>query len=91
MNLSTEQRDILCKVMASNLQLFRIKLGLSQEEFADRVGITRQSISAFETGQRKLPWNMFLAFLMLFSSNDLTKNLLKALEIMTPELEKFLN
>lgn len=91
MNLSTEQRDILCKVMASNLQLFRIKLGLSQEELADRVDITRQTISAFETGQRKLPWNMFLAFLMLFSSNDLTKNLLKALEIMTPELESFLN
>lgn len=91
MNLSTEQRDVLCKVMASNLQLFRIKLGLSQEELADRVDITRQSISAFETEQRKLPWNMFLAFLMLFSSNDSTKNLLKALEIMTPELESFLN
>ena len=70
--------------------MLRARLGLSQEDLAQRVEVTRQTISAFESAQRRMPWNMFLAFLMLFTGHPTTKKLLYVMEIYTEELEKFL-
>ena len=39
---------------------------LRAEGLAERLNVTRQTISAFEGGQREMPWNVFLACLMLF-------------------------
>lgn len=90
MNLSTDKREQLCQTMAGCLPMLRARLGLSQEDLAQRLDITRQTISAFESSQRKLPWSMFLAFLMLFTGHPATKKLLEAMEIYTEALEKFL-
>ena len=70
--------------------MLRARLGLSQEDLAQRMEVTRQTISAFESNQRRIPWNMFLALLMLFTGHPATRRLLDAMEIYTPELEKFL-
>jgi len=90
LNLSKEERDTLCQTMAGCLPMLRARLGLSQEDLAQRVEVTRQTISAFESAQRRMPWNMFLAFLMLFTGHPTTKKLLYVMEIYTEELEKFL-
>jgi DNA-binding XRE family transcriptional regulator len=88
--LSTAQRDTLMKNMCSNLSVFRAKLDISQDDLATKIGVTRQTISAFESGQRKMPWSIFLALVLLFFRNQLTKRMLVALEIYTPELDAFL-
>ena len=89
--LSSKRREALMKNMCDNLAVFRTKLNVSQEDLADRLGITRQSISAFESGQRKLTWSVFLALVLIFFKNQETKRLLVALEIYTKELDEFLN
>ncbi len=83
-------KTMLMERMAKNLSVFRTKLGVSQEDIAERLGITRQTISAFESGQRKLTWSVFLALVLLFFRNQETKRLLVAFEIYTPELDSFL-
>lgn len=56
------QRDIInwvnhmniVKVFASNLKYYRNKLGVSQEQFADKAGLHRTYISAIECGKRSI-------------------------------------
>lgn len=77
--------------MSSNLSILRSKLNISQEELANMLGVTRQTISSFESGQRKMTWSVFLALVLIFFRNEPTKHLLVALNIYTPALNSYLN
>lgn len=44
----------IVKVFASNLKYYRNKLGVSQEQFADKAGLHRTYISAIECGKRSI-------------------------------------
>ena len=45
---------VALKVFAHNLKKYRNKLGISQEEFAERAGLHRTYISAIECGKRSI-------------------------------------
>lgn len=85
-----ENRDILVERMADNLPVLRKKLKLSQEELAKIVGSSRYTVMLYETKKRNMPWNIFLTLVLLFDKNEETSPLLKALEIYTEELERFI-
>ena len=89
--MNKKEKALLMNNMSSNLSLLRTKIGLSQNELADLVGLTRQTISSLETGQRKMTWSVFLALILIFFRNEPTKKLLVALNIYTPELNSYLN
>ena len=89
-HLSESDQKKLISLMAANLPVLRVKLGASQEDVAARLSVTRQTISAFESGQRDMTWSVFLALVLLFFRNQETKRLLVALEIYTPALDSFL-
>lgn len=76
------------EAMARNLPTLRAKLGLSQTQLADCIGVTRQTISSIENQSRELSWTNFLSLLFLFSQNPETMKLLPVLDIYTPELEQ---
>lgn len=84
-------RDKYTALMSQNLQILRLKASLSQEDLANLLGVTRQTISAIETGQRTMSWTVFLALFLLFLNNKDTKQLLIALGIYTKEISKFIN
>ena len=44
----------IVKVFASNLKYYRNKMGVSQEQFADKAGLHRTYISAIECGKRSI-------------------------------------
>ena len=85
-----ENRDLLVERMADNLPVLRKKLKLSQEELAKIVGSSRYTVMLYETKKRKMPWNIFLTFVLLFDKNEETSPLLKALDIYTEEFERFI-
>lgn len=89
--MDQEARNNLMHTMSSNLSILRSKLNLSQEELAGLLGVTRQTVSSFESGQRKMTWSVFLALVLIFFRNEPTKKLLVALNIYTPELNDYLN
>ena len=89
--MTKDEKNALMKAMADNLPILRSKLNLSQEELAVLLGVTRQTISSFESNQRKMTWSVFLALILIFFRNEPTKRLLVALNIYTPELNRFLN
>ena len=89
--MNKEQKNAVMNAMATNLSILRSKLNLSQEELAGLLGVTRQTISSFESGQRKMTWSVFLALVLIFFRNEPTKKLLVAFSIYTPELNDYLN
>ena len=89
--MTKDEKNTLMKSMATNLPILRSKLNLSQKELANLLGVTRQTISSLENGQRKMTWSVFLALILIFFRNEPTKHLLVALNIYTPKLNDFLN
>lgn len=85
-----KDRDLLVERMADNLPVLRKKLKLSQEELANIVGSSRYTVMLYETKKRKMPWNIFLTFVLFFDKNEETSPLLKALDIYTEEFERFI-
>lgn len=83
------EKELILK-LSESLPLLRAKLNLSQEDLAFKIGITRQTISAFESKQREMTWSVFLALVLLFYRNQDTKQLLLAMSIYTKELDEFL-
>ena len=84
------EKEALLENMVSNLPLLRKALGLSQTGLAELVGLDRSSIAAIENRKRKLPWDTFLALVLIFSKNAATDNLLPTLEVYTDGLEAFI-
>lgn len=84
--LSQKDKIQLCSNMSANLSLLRSKLGISQKQLACVVGISRQTVSLLESGQRELTWKLFLALLLIFLYNSETKPLLFTYEIFTTKL-----
>lgn len=91
MNISKGKKQQLAKALSGNLPMLRVKMGISQSEIAEMVEVTRQTVSAFESGQREMPWHMFLAFMMIFTSNPITKRLLEAMEIYNDDFKQFID
>lgn len=91
MNKSEKElkKELILK-LSQSLPVLRAKLNLSQEDLAFKIGITRQTISAFESKQRQMTWSIFLALILLFYRNKDTKQLLLVLGIYTKDLDEFL-
>lgn len=79
------------KAMAENLPVLRAKLGITQSELADIIGVSRQTIATAETGVREMSWGTFISLLFLFRHNEPTNALLPILGIFTPELSSLFN
>lgn len=70
MIISNINKDELLSDFATKLPDIRKKLGISQSELGDKVGLSRQSISSIERGTVQLSWNIFLVIALVVFVND---------------------
>ncbi len=89
--LTTGQKSALVNKMVIELPVLRAKLGLSQEELGEKIGLSRQMMVAMETGKRPMTWNTYLSLMLVFLHNPPTAELLRALGVYTDELQRFLD
>ncbi|MBQ6699659.1 MAG: helix-turn-helix domain-containing protein [Oscillospiraceae bacterium] len=87
----TLNKENLLKIMTDNLSALRAKLGLSQDEVSNLIGISRQTYCAIETQKRKMSWNNFISLLFLFWYNEKTKVLVSAIDVFPEELQTTLS
>ena len=87
----TLNKENLLKIMTDNLPALRAKLGLSQDEVSNIIGISRQTYCAIETQKRKMSWNNFISLLFLFWYNEKTKVLVSAIDVFPEELQTALS
>ncbi len=66
---STEQ-EVLIEHMVDRLPALRKKYGISQTELGEKIGLSRQTISAIERKTTPLTWTTMLAILMFFTANS---------------------
>lgn len=79
-------KDVSIELLQTNLASLRARIGISQEEIANVIGLTRQTYYAIECGKRKMTWGTFLALLFFFDSVDSTAEMMRELRIFPIEL-----
>ncbi len=79
------------ELMAENLPMLRMKLGINQDELAEIIGSSRQMLSLIERGVRPMMWDTFMSMIYVFRINPSTHDLLEFLGLYTQELENFLS
>jgi len=88
MNINKEK---LISNMTDNLPMLRRCLDLTQEELADKIGVSRSTIISIENRKREMTCNTFLSLMLLFTKNEGTNKLLNVLEIYTDEFHSFIS
>ena len=79
--ISEEYKNVSIELLQSNLSALRAKIGISQEELANIIGVTRQTYYPVETGKKTMTWSMFLALIFVFDSIKETSEMLEDLRI----------
>ena len=82
----TEARKQLVAKLTYDLPVLRARLGVSQEELAEKIGISRQTYNSIETGKRGMSWMIFMALIAVFQNNAETYKMLLNIEGIEEEL-----
>lgn len=76
--LSMEIRKNLCTIqLVNDLPVLRARLGISQEEIALKIGVSRQTYNSYEAKKRPVPWSVCISLITFFASNEKTREMLK--------------
>ena len=84
-------KDNLIELLTEELKVLRAKAGISQQELAKRIGISRQTYGVIESRKQRMTWNTFLSLLFLFEKNEGTSKIIRQIGAYPPELESYLN
>ena len=70
-NVALDAKKTLCIVqLTDDLPVLRACLGLSQEEVASRIGISRQTYNSIEAQRRPMTWNTCVSLITLFARHE---------------------
>ena len=86
-----DRREEVIRILTEELPLLRAKLGISQENLCDIVGISRQTYSGIETKKKKMSWSVFLSLLMLLTHNEKTAPIIRIAGAFPDDLQESLN
>ncbi len=76
-SISKEKKQEYIDRLLPHLASLRARAGLSQDELAGLVGVSRQTYCLTESGSRSLSWNTYLSIVMFFDYNSRTRDLLR--------------
>jgi DNA-binding XRE family transcriptional regulator len=67
-------------MLREELPTLRAKAKISQEELAQKIGVSRQTYSSIETGKRDKTWTTFMTLIVFFQNCELTENIYKYMD-----------
>ena len=67
----------LTEKLAIELPALRAKMGNSQADMGELIGVSRQTYSMIETQKKEMGWSVYMALILVFSSNPKTAALLE--------------
>lgn len=89
-NIMHIDKEALMGRLADELPALRAKIGSSQAELAELIGISRQTYSMIETRKKEMGWSVYLSLILVFSSNPKTTSLLDFCGAFPKELQTLL-
>jgi len=84
-------REALIRVLTDELPVLRAKIGISQRELSNIIGVSRQTYSAIETKKREMSWNVFMSLILFFKHNERTGEMLESIGAFPESLQQMLN
>lgn len=84
-------KEKLINILTDELPSLRAKIGISQDEISEIIGVSRQTYSAIETKKRNMSWNTFLSLILFYGYNEKTTNVVEAIGAFPPSLRKMLS
>ncbi len=89
--IDKEEKNKLIKQLVNELPVLRARIGVSQDELCEIIGVSRQTYSAIETGKRQMSWNTFLSLMLVFGCNEKTAPMIDEMKIISPKLSEVIN
>lgn len=86
-----DMRSKVIALLRNELPVLRAKARVSQEDIANKIGISRQTYSSIETGKREMSWTTFLALIAFFQNTESTKQMLNSIEGLSQGLENIVD
>lgn len=81
-------RKQLIKKLTYELPVLRARLGVSQADLAEKIGISRQTYNSIETGKRQMNWTTFAALIAIFQNNRETSEMLQTIDSFSREMKE---
>lgn len=81
MEFNNSKRMELINTMVTELPVLRARIGASQVDISEKIGISRQTYNAIENSKKKLNWTVFLALFAVFGSDERTLKMLDSMEV----------
>lgn len=81
-----ETQKLYTDKMVQHLPLLRASAQLTQNQLAKKLGVTRPTIVAIESERRPLQWYMYLAMVLVFMQEDVSRKLIESLELFDESL-----
>ena len=85
--LTQEIKNVAINNMIDNLPALRAMCHYSQNDLAELIGLSRQTIAMIESRKRAMSWSVFLSLMFVFTQSEETNRLLVPLNIYTNELK----
>lgn len=78
-SVALDTKKALCIMqLTEELPVLRVRIGLSQEDVANRIGVTRQTYNAIESKRRPMTWNTCVSLMTLFNSHEKTRKMMQS-------------
>ncbi len=77
--ISDEKKEEYIKNLLPHLSTLRARVGVSQDELAGLIGISRQTYCLTESGSRSISWNTFLSIIMFYDYNSRTHDFIRGI------------
>ena len=84
---SVPMREQMIQLLRNELPVLRAKARMSQEELAEKIGVSRQTYSSIETGKREMSWTTFLALIAYFQNNESTRTMINGIDGLSEGVE----
>ena len=81
MELLSSKRRELIDALIIELPVLRARIGASQADISERIGISRQTYNAIENGKKSMSWTVFLALYAVFGNDERTLQMLNSIDI----------
>ena len=85
------EKEALMNQLLPELAVLRAKAGISQDNLAGLVGVSRQTYNAVERGFRKMSWGMYLSLVFFYDNIADTHDYIRKLGVFPEELVKHFN
>lgn len=79
--ITNDYKTASIEILVENLAALRARIGFTQEELANIIGVSRQTYYSLETGKREMTWPVFLALIFVFDSVKETSEMIRDLRI----------